>query len=140
MERDQLERIFERRRLALEARDVTTLMKDYAEDCIVESPVAGVHTGKKTIEETMRAVFSSLDAHIRQQSVLIDGDRAAVATVMEGKDVGEFLGLPPTGKSFRVPLVFLYELRDGKITHERRIYDFTGLLLQIGLLKAKPAI
>jgi steroid delta-isomerase-like uncharacterized protein len=140
MERDYVERIFERRRLALEARDVATLMKDYADDCVVESPVAGVHAGKKAIEETMQAVFASLDAHIRQQSMLIDGDRVAVATVMEGKDVGQFLGLPPTGKSFRVPLVFWYELRDGKIVHERRIYDFTGLLLQIGLLKAKPAI
>jgi len=30
-------------------------------------------------------------------------------------------------------------LRNGKIVHERRIYDFTGLLVQIGVLKAKPA-
>jgi hypothetical protein len=28
---------------------------------------------------------------------------------------------------------------DGLIAHERRIYDFTGLLLQIGVLRAKPA-
>jgi len=38
-----------------------------------------------------------------------------------------------------VPGVFLYDLRDGRIAHERRIYDFTGLLIQAGLLKAKPA-
>ena len=30
-------------------------------------------------------------------------------------------------------------LRDGHIVHERRIYDFTGILVQVGLLKAKPA-
>jgi hypothetical protein len=29
-------------------------------------------------------------------------------------------------------------LKGGKIQHERRIYDFTGLLIQIGVLKAKP--
>jgi hypothetical protein len=34
--------------------------------------------------------------------------------------------------------VFLYELRDHHIVRERRIYDFTGLLVQIGVLKAKP--
>jgi hypothetical protein len=28
---------------------------------------------------------------------------------------------------------------DGLIEHERRIYDFTGLLVQIGVLRAKPA-
>jgi steroid delta-isomerase-like uncharacterized protein len=140
MTREQMELIFERRRLAFEHRDVATLIKDYADDCVVESPAAGKHTGKKAIEEAMRAVFEALDARIHQQSVLIDGDSVAVISNMEGKDVGEFLGLPPTGKSFRAPVVFLYTLRDGKIIHERRIYDFTGMLLQIGLLKAKPAI
>jgi hypothetical protein len=34
--------------------------------------------------------------------------------------------------------VALYELKDGKIVQERRIYDFTGLLIQIGVLKVKP--
>jgi hypothetical protein len=28
---------------------------------------------------------------------------------------------------------------DGLITEERRIFDFTGVLLQVGVLKAKPA-
>jgi hypothetical protein len=28
---------------------------------------------------------------------------------------------------------------DGLIAHERRIYDFTGLLVQLGVLRAKPA-
>ena len=33
----------------------------------------------------------------------------------------------------------LFTLEDGLIVHERRVYDFTGMLVQIGLLKAKPA-
>jgi hypothetical protein len=35
-------------------------------------------------------------------------------------------------------MVLLDEFEDGRIARERRIYDFTGLLLQIGALKAKP--
>lgn len=27
---------------------------------------------------------------------------------------------------------------DGQIAHEKRIYDFTGFLVEIGVLKAKP--
>jgi hypothetical protein len=30
-------------------------------------------------------------------------------------------------------------MRDGLIARERRIYDFTGMLLQVGAIKAKPA-
>ena len=49
------------------------------------------------------------------------------------------MGLPPSGRSFRYAAVFLYELKDRQIVRERRISDFTGLLVQIGVLKAKPA-
>jgi hypothetical protein len=28
---------------------------------------------------------------------------------------------------------------DGLFAHERRIYDFTGLLVKVGVLRAKPA-
>jgi len=36
-------------------------------------------------------------------------------------------------------MVFLVDIKDGKIQHERRVYDFTGLMIQLGVLKAKPA-
>jgi hypothetical protein len=36
------------------------------------------------------------------------------------------------------PCVLLYDLADGLITRERRIYDFTGLAVQVGAIKAKP--
>jgi hypothetical protein len=34
-------------------------------------------------------------------------------------------------------VVFFYELRDGRIARDRRICGFTGVLVQVGLLKAK---
>jgi steroid delta-isomerase-like uncharacterized protein len=132
--------MFERRRVALEHQDVPTLMADYADDCIVESPSAGTHTGKQAIQEALNAIFDALDIQVRQQSILIDGDSVAASVQMEGKDVGTFLGLPPTGKSFRAPAVLLYDLKDGRIVRERRVYDFTGLMVQIGLLKAKLTV
>ena len=35
--------------------------------------------------------------------------------------------------------VLEYTFKDGLIAHERRVYDFTGMLVQIGLLKTRPA-
>jgi hypothetical protein len=48
------------------------------------------------------------------------------------------MGLAPAGRSFDIPIVSLYEMKDRLIAHERRIYDFTGMLVQVGALKAKP--
>ena len=139
MTRDQIAAMFERRRVAYERHDAATLVADYAVDCVIESPSGGTHKGQAAAERVLRAVFDALDVKLHQQSVIIDSDAVAQVVSIEGQDVGDFLGLPPTGKSFRVPGVFLYDLRDGRIAHERRIYDFTGLLIQAGLLKAKPA-
>jgi predicted ester cyclase len=139
MTRDQIAAIFERRRAAYDRRDAATLAADYTVDCIVESPSGGIHRGRAAAEHVLRAVFDALAVKLDQQSVIIDGDSVAQVLSIEGKDVGEFLGLLPTGKSFRVPGVFLYDLKDGLIARERRIYDFTAMLIQIGLLKAKPA-
>jgi sigma-B regulation protein RsbU (phosphoserine phosphatase) len=41
------------------------------------------------------------------------------------------MGLPPTGKPFRISGVFLYRLSSGLIAHERRVYDLSGILLQL---------
>jgi len=57
---------------------------------------------------------------------------------VSGNDTGGFLGLAPTGKPFRLPMVMVCALKDGAIVREQRIYDFTGMLIQIGVLKAKP--
>jgi hypothetical protein len=36
--------------------------------------------------------------------------------------------------------VFVYRLNEnGMIEHERRILDFTAVLIQVGVLRAKPA-
>jgi predicted ester cyclase len=56
-----------------------------------------------------------------------------------GTHVGTIMGLEPSGRRFRFALTFVLEVEEGAIVRERRIYDFTGLLVQIGVLKAKPA-
>ena len=48
------------------------------------------------------------------------------------------MGLPPTGKHVRVPSVLLFTLKDGQIQRMQSVYDFTLMLVQIGVLKLKP--
>lgn len=139
MTRDEVAAMFERRREAFDRQDVAALAADYAIDCVIESPSGGTHQGQAAAAQVLRAVFDALDVKMHQLSLIIDGDTVAQVFTIEGQGVGQFLGLPPTGKSFKVPGVFLYDLRNGKIVRERRIYDFTGMLVQVGLLKVKPA-
>lgn len=139
MTHDEIVAFFQRREDLYNDFDAAALAADYADDAVIDSPIAGVHTGGLAAEQALRAVFAAfLDRKMRTESLLIDGDLVAQVFAIEGTHIGEFLGLPPTGKPFRHTAVFLYELRNRLIVRERRIYDFTGLLIQIGVMKEKP--
>ena len=141
MTRQDVEQMFARRQQALTRRDAATLASLHSEDGVLESPTAGgtVH-GRHAIEDVYQAWFKAFPdlAFTADEALLIDGNRVAQRLTTTGTDTGGFLGLPPTGKAFRVPLVVLCTLANDHIVHERRIYDFTGMLIQIGILKAKP--
>lgn len=140
MTREQISAMFMRRWEQWNRRDTTALVHDFSEDSVVETPLAGgsMH-GRKAIEDLYLQFFHAFpDARLQMDDLLIDGERVTLVGRMSGTDTGGFMGVGPTGRSFDIALVLLYQLRDGLIVHERRIYDFTGMLLQVGALKAKP--
>jgi steroid delta-isomerase-like uncharacterized protein len=140
MTRDDIMALLARRHDAILRRDAAALMADYAEDAIVESPVAGIVKGREANEHVYRAFWTTFPDRVdHMEEPIVDGGRAAQVGTLTGTDLGGFMGLAPTGKPFRIPIVYLFTFDDRFIVHERRIYDFTGMLVQIGVLKAKPA-
>jgi steroid delta-isomerase-like uncharacterized protein len=140
MTRQQIQDFIKHHWEAYEDLDASALAADYAENAVIESPTAGVHTGPEAAERAFRVIFNAfLDLTMTVDNLIVDGNNAVAVMLLEGTHIGEFLGIPPTGKRFAMPAVFFYQLENGKIVRERRIYDFTGLLVQIGALKAKPA-
>jgi steroid delta-isomerase-like uncharacterized protein len=121
--------------------DAEALAAAYADDAVVESPLAGgAVRGRAQILQVFQTYFLAFpDMEMHQRDVVIDGDRAAVFATFVGTDSGGFMGMPATGRRVSIPVVFLYEFSDGRIVADRRVYDFTGVLLQVGALKAKPA-
>ena len=139
MTRDEIVAMFARRQEAHEEMDSAALGADYADEAVIYSPVGGVHQGRDAAR-TFQTLFTAFADHQRRvESLIIDGDRVAEVVTLEGTNLGGLMGLPPSGKHFRMPAVFLYDLRGDKIVRERRMYDCTGLLVQIGILKTKPA-
>ncbi|HEY7449567.1 MAG TPA: SpoIIE family protein phosphatase [Vicinamibacterales bacterium] len=125
--------VFARMQEGYARRDAAGIAADYAEDCVVESPIAGVHVGPAAVERELRGIFSAFpDMRVHWDELLISGNRAASIGRTEGTDTGGLMGLPPTGKPFIVSVVMLYTFGDDcKIVRERRMYDFSRLLLHL---------
>jgi steroid delta-isomerase-like uncharacterized protein len=137
--REEIVALFKRRQEAFDSLDAASLALQYTDDCTVESPVAGVIQGRAGVEKVYRAFFDAfLDMDAQTEQLLIDGEQVVEVLRVEGTSIGEFMRLPASGKRFHFTAVCLFDLRGQQIERERRIYDFTGLLVQVGVLKAKP--
>ena len=63
----------------------------------------------------------------------------AVDATIESPSVGTHRGRDAIRQGYRQWFTSFPDLKfDDHILHERRIYDFTGLLVKLGVLKVKP--
>ncbi len=121
-----------------QARDAEALACMYRADATVESPSVGTHKGRDAITKGYRHWFASFpDLEFTSEGIVASESSVSVAFHAAGTHRGEFLGLPGTGKRVEFRGAFLPTLGDDHIAHERRIYDFTGLLIKLGILKVK---
>jgi steroid delta-isomerase-like uncharacterized protein len=140
MHRDEILALMSRRIAAYAKRDAAALAATHAENSSVASPMGGVQEGREEIERVYRNWFAAFqDIKTEQDDLLIDGDRVVMIARVSGTHSGDFMGLPATGRQMEVLMVSLMTVTDGFVVDERRIYDFTGLLVQVGVLKAKPS-
>jgi steroid delta-isomerase-like uncharacterized protein len=63
--------------------------------------------------------------HVADDAVITEFD-------LLGTNLGEFYGLPPTGKAFKVPVVAVFFFDGERIVNERIYFDAASLLAQIG--------
>ncbi|HZR25167.1 MAG TPA: ester cyclase [Vicinamibacterales bacterium] len=141
MDRTDLERLTDRYLTAMNRHDPRTLAALYAPDCRVDSPLFSSLLGIAAIEESYKQWFTIFpDIEFTPESTIVDPPRVAVTTVNTATHEGELFGLPATHKKVEFRSVRIVTVNEaGLIVAERRIYDFTGLLVQLGVLRAKPA-
>ena len=101
----------------------------------------GTRRGLDEIEESYRAFFKSFpDAQMAIESMVIDPPHAASFLTVGATHTAEFFGLPGTSRHIDIRMARFIDIDEqGLIEYERRIYDFTGVLVQVGVLRAKPA-
>ena len=143
MTRDEVRSFLDRFVDAWQGHDVASLAGCYTDDCVVTSPIFHTLTGRTQVERSYADLFKAFT----QQSIRVDDlvvapeepARAVVVWSVQSTHVGEIFGMPASGKRIERTVVFLLTFRDGRISREVRIYDFTSMLIQLGVLRAKTA-
>jgi steroid delta-isomerase-like uncharacterized protein len=138
---DTIEQLLARHADAYRRRDVKALAANYAPDAVALSPMFPRAQGRAAIELTLASLFRIFpDWEMTFEEPCITGSRAMQMCRVRATQQGEFMGLPGTGRRLEFDCVLTFDMEDGLIARERRIYDFTGLLIQLGVLRGKPAV
>lgn len=135
-------RAFITRFLAVWAReDLSAIVGCYADNARIDSPMFHTVVGRPAIEKSFKDLFGAFsDWDFRIDDLIVDGggDTTAVLAYMAHiTHRGDLFGIPGTGRRLENSAVHIFRFESGRIVSERRLYDFTGLLVQLGVLKAK---
>lgn len=132
MKPEEIVAFFAHRAEAFARHDTVQLAATHAEDGVLLSPTGGTIVGREAIEKVYRLWFSAFpDLRIDVEDLLIADGRVVQRVTVSGTDVGGFLGNPATGRQVRVAGAFFFTLMNGLVSHERRILDLSGVLLQL---------
>ena len=122
------------------AEDLEALLACYADDAELVSPLFRTVQGLSAIERSHQDLFLAFaDVEVDVHDVVIDEEQqqAVLIFTIHATQRGEFLGFPPSGRRTGAPSAFVFTLKDGRIVRERRLYDYGGFLMQLGILKTR---
>lgn len=114
----------------LDGHDVTRV----AEDAVFHDTATGRDAvGREAIETMLEWWYhGAFEAHADRKRMIVGEGAAALEADFVGTHIGEFDGIPATGRQVRVPFCVLYDIADGAITR-------ADIYLQAAVMKAQLA-
>ena len=86
--------------------------------------------GVLTLFGMLFQAFPDLRADIHDQ--IEEGERVATRKTFHGTHEGEFMGIPPTGRSVAWDVIDIVCVRNGKMVEHWNVVDAFGLMQQLG--------
>ena len=98
-------------------------------------PELGLSPGREGIKQFISMLRSAFpDINIKVQDMVAEGDKVVVRNIAQGTHQGNFMGLPPTGKSATWSEIHIVGLADGKIAEHWAVVDRLGVMQQLGAI------
>jgi steroid delta-isomerase-like uncharacterized protein len=133
MDQEEMLRLFEAHREAEAARDIDAILETFAADCFLETIPLGIRSeGKEAVRAAYEAQFFTAfpDLAPDDEGMALGDDVIVVWGTLNGTSKGEWLGVPPGGRSFTVPFTNLVPFKDGLMEGEKIYFDLATLCEQ----------
>jgi len=88
--------------------------------------------GVKLLTTMLRSAFPDFKATI--DDIVAEGDKVVVRQTWSGTQKGEFMGVPPTGKSVSFGVIDILRIADGKCVEHWGLMDSMAMMTQLGAI------
>jgi steroid delta-isomerase-like uncharacterized protein len=132
---DEMRRLFERHRDAELERDYEEILNTFVEDCFLDTKPLGLRSeGKEAVRRAYEQGYFAAFPDLAPQDIgeAFGDDVMVVWGFLKGTSRGEWMGVPPTGRSFVVPFANVTPFRDGLMAGEAIYFDLATLCDQAG--------
>ena len=110
-------------------------------DAVIRTPLPLEATGAQKLQEVfarLRRAFP--DLHVTVEDLIAEGDRVVGRNLVTGTHRGEYMGLPPTGKSVTYDEIFIFRFAGGRIAETWGIVDVFSQMRELGVIPTALAM
>jgi predicted ester cyclase len=106
-------------------------------DYVDHEGVPGYPPTREGFKQSIPMLRSGIpDFNATIDDVVAEGDRVVIRMTFRGTQTGEFMGMPPTGKSISVGVIDIFRIAGGKIVEHWGQMDSMGMMQQLGAMPA----
>ncbi|GAB3435640.1 ester cyclase [Flindersiella endophytica] len=107
----------------------------FAPDVRVGTPLPLETTGAEAMKEVfVRLLQAFPDLHITVEDVIAEGDKVVCRNTVTGTHLGEYLGIPATGRSVTYKEIMILRFDNGRVVETWGVVDVHAQLKQLGVL------
>lgn len=106
-----------------------------AADVVISTPLPIEATGAAALKEVFARLHTGFpDLSVQIDDLIAEGDKVVSRNTVTGTHLGDFMGLPATGKSVTYDEIFVVRFAEDRIVETWGVVDMASLMRQLGLL------
>lgn len=135
MEREAMMSVFRLHREAEARRDYDAVMETFTTDCYLETVALGLRSeGREAARASYVGYFTAFPDLAPEDQGFAAGDDVLVSWgILRGTSRGDWLGVPPSGRSFAVQFTNVSTFKNEHMRGETIYFDLATLCEQAGL-------
>jgi steroid delta-isomerase-like uncharacterized protein len=118
----------------LNGKAIDVLPEIAVEDYQENDPLPGQGTGLAGFQDRVGMLTTAIDQQFTLEDIIAEGDRVVVRWTTKATQVGDFGGIPATGKSYSIAGIDIHRLDDGKLAEHWHVVDLLSMLQQLGVI------